>query len=483
MARPRLALLLAFAACSPEVAPLADALVVIDAEDLGPDPNDGARSGSRLKLTWFELADGARQWDGFYDAQRKETCYIYEWADGKSYCAPDYDGSLLYSNGTCTQGAIEVYRDTNCGTTPAPYAMEYQYTPCESKAAHLFARGSKLSLAQYYYKSSTGACEGPYTTDTAYYDYYAVATEVKTTELVELELGAPIGTGRLATRYYESADGMRLQGAVHDAALGTTCSPRTYVGNDGLCAPSARSASYNEDAACTKPKLSISKQCAAPKFAIDYPSPYCATTPPPYYTLGALVAGSPLYTSSGTSCIAATPSTTSNYYRVGEQVELAPVRRTIASDGQRIKLVHYTNADGLSFRSPTLFDSQKDADCFPTKLPDGTIRCVVSGGYTQSFFKDTACMQSIDVLVASTGTASCPGPATPKFARKFVAPPAGSCTYGQQIFPVGAAYTGTLYQDVGTCQVYTPPTNYTVYSIGAEVPLTDFVAASLSIDP
>src|SRR3954466_9466481 len=134
MGRCALWALLVLAACSPSVTAQSDAPPTQADAPPGPDPNDGARSGTRLKLTWFELGDGTRQWDGFYDAQRKENCYIYQdWTDGKSYCAPDYDGSIEYSNAGCTTKVIEVYKSPSCPSPPQPYALEYAFTPCESK--------------------------------------------------------------------------------------------------------------------------------------------------------------------------------------------------------------------------------------------------------------------------------------------------------------------------------------------------------------
>ena len=71
------------AACGGNTASPIDASAGDAALDAGVDPNEGARSGSRLKLTWFEFSDGTRQWNSFYDAERKEGCYPYPaWTDG-----------------------------------------------------------------------------------------------------------------------------------------------------------------------------------------------------------------------------------------------------------------------------------------------------------------------------------------------------------------------------------------------------------------
>ncbi|HEY5951781.1 MAG TPA: hypothetical protein VIV40_40075 [Kofleriaceae bacterium] len=477
--------LAAFACACSSNAPIAkDAPPAIADAPAGPDLNDGARSGTRLKLTWFDFSDGARQWDGFYDAERKETCYIYrDWIDGKSYCAPDYGGSIVYTNATCTAKAAEVYRDSGCAQPPLPYAMEWEYTPCDSHPAHLYTRAAKLSLAQYYYKSSDGTCGGPYTTS-ASYEYYALGAEIPPTDLVEVTLGAPVGSGRLATRFYQSPDGMRLQGTVHDATLGTDCYPQIYAdgATTGSCAPNARYVGYDQDSACTQHKLSINKQCAVPKYLVYYPTTACPADPPQYYTIGTLVAGSPLFYNNGSSCVATTPSTTNNYYRTGSELAVAPVERTIGTAGSRLQLIHFGDAEGMSYRSYYLYDTQKQADCYPTKLPDGTTRCIASGGYVSTFYRDSNCTQTLDVVEVDTGPTSCGAPSVPKFARKYVTPTAGSCQYGTQVFTVSTPYVGPIYQDVGTCQPYTA-INAKLYSVGPQVPLAEFVSATSSIDP
>ncbi|HEY5928368.1 MAG TPA: hypothetical protein VIV11_42070 [Kofleriaceae bacterium] len=479
--------LLAFAwtcaSCSSSAPVVDDAPPVEPDTPEGPDPNDGARSGTRLKLTWFDFSDGARQWDGFYDAQRKETCYIYrDWIDGKSYCSPDYGGSIVFTNATCTTKVAELYKD-GCAAGPRPYAMEWEYTPCDSKPAHLYTRGAKVTLAQYYFKSSDGACNGPYTTSTSY-DYYALGAEVARSELVEVTLGSPVGPGRLGVRHYQSPGGMSLQAAVHDAALGTDCFPQVFASGamTGSCSPSARYAGYDQDAGCTQHKLGINRQCTVPKYAVYYPTNACPADPPQYFTLGALVAGSPLYYHNGTSCVATTPSATNDYYRVGAELAVAPVEVVHTDSGSRLKLVKYTNPEGLLYRSYNLYDTQKGTDCYPTKLPDGTLRCIAYGGYTRQVYTSSACTTAIDVVEVESGPASCGAPIVPKFARKFIPPATGSCSYDTQVFTIGAQHTAPVYENFGTCQLYTP-INAKLYSVGAQVPLNEFVSATTSIDP
>ena len=483
MRRELLAALFA-SACSGHVSTTTDAPKNGSA-DSGVDPYDGAVSGTRLKLTWFNFADGTRTWNAFYDSQRKENCYIYEsWLDGGTYCAPDNSGSIVYTDSGCTQKAIQSYVDPTCPRMPALYTMEWNFGTCTSQPGHLWTRAGKFSLASYYYKYSDGSCGGPFSGSG--YDYYSVGAEVRTADLVRMQLGAPVGAQRLSERFYESSDGLKVPWQIHDAMLGVDCYPAYTPSNNTTtsCAPgNAAYAYYYHDNACSQPELEQAKTCQRPQYAVSYPANACPDDPGNYYVVGATVATPPLYTSGTNTCTATTGTTTNNYYQMDQQLALATVMRAPDSvPGHRIQLVHYTTPDGLKLRDYAMYDSQDAAECYPTTLPDGTIRCVVYGGYTQQFFTNSACSLAIDLVELTTGAASCTAPPVPKYARKYITPPPGSCTYSTEVHLVGSQYTGAVYTNSGTCTLYSHPQSK-LYNLGAMVPLTDFVTASISIDP
>src|SRR5512140_3579343 len=136
MGRRSLVLVLV-AACSPSAPANVDAPGSNAGGDAGIDPADGARSGTRLKLTWYVFTDGTRQWSGMYDSERKEYCspYYPAWTDGRVYCTPEHGGSLVYTNATCTQRAMMVYVDAVCPQPPPPYYLEYATATCPSNAS------------------------------------------------------------------------------------------------------------------------------------------------------------------------------------------------------------------------------------------------------------------------------------------------------------------------------------------------------------
>src|SRR5258708_4036422 len=75
--------------------------------DAGGDPNEGAISGTRLKLVWYQTADGVKTWivnsagPTFFDAQRAEDCRARLWADGATYCTPA-PLQAVYTDAGCT---------------------------------------------------------------------------------------------------------------------------------------------------------------------------------------------------------------------------------------------------------------------------------------------------------------------------------------------------------------------------------------------
>jgi hypothetical protein len=448
------------------------------------DPNEGARSGTRLKLTWVNFTDGTRQWLSFYDAERKEGCYPYSaWTNGKVYCTPDNTGSIVYTDASCTQKIGQIYNDPSCATPPPAYLLEWNYGYCASSPAHLYVRGAKTTVAQYYTRSYDGTCAGPYTD--AQDDYYQLGAEISPQSLVEVTTAAATDTGRLGEVFWQSADGMRVPTRLHDTQLQTDCYPETFSDNaqTGICVPTnAWYASDYHDSGCAQPVVGLDHTCAAPGFAEYRPTTACSLDPPHVAQITGAAASSPLFYWSGTACTAETAPTNYVYYGVGADVSAAQVTRVAdAVVSHRIQLVHYTTPEGLRYRDYALYDSLKGADCYPTALPDGTIECLPYGGYITTYYRDSACTQPID-LVEVYNEANCTTPDPPTYARKYITPAPGSCAYNVELHQVSTPFSGTVYANYGTCAVYNPGAS-TLYSIGPAVSVNEFVTATTSIDP
>jgi hypothetical protein len=479
-----LVLAAALVACGGPAPATPDAPLDAAGSGSGVDPNDGARSGTRLKLTWFAFTDGTRQWNGFYDAQRKEHCSIYDdWADGHAYCVPDTTGAVVYTDAACTQKIAQVYGDPACAELQNDYVLEDVSDGCTTHPAHLYLRGARLAAPTYYERLSDGSCYGPFS-DT-YYAYYQLGAEVPTSQLVQLTLGAPGDTGRIGERYFESADGMRFPWVLHDSMLDADCYPSatTDGATTATCQPSASYTSYYHDATCSQPEVELRAACPAPAYLESFSNAACPADPPTFYAVGAAVAGNALYYQSGATCAMTTGPASYTYYQAGPARTLAELTRAPdAAVSRRLQLIHYTTSDGLRSRDDDLFDTQQGAECYPTLLPDGTIRCVVFGPYISTYYRDAACTAPVDLVEIYDGPAGCAAPAVPKFAQKYLTRPPGSCAYGTEVHPISTPYAGPVYADYGTCTRYTPYES-TLYSVGPAVPLTDFVAAVVSVDP
>jgi len=483
MGRLRLALVVV-AGCQSTVTVALDGKPVdTTTPDTGPDVTDGARSGARLKLTYWAFADGTRSWNDFYDSQRKEECYINgPWSDGNYYCSPG-GATVYYTNATCTAKVGLVY--TASCPEPAPaYLAEYGYTGCKYGPQHLYLRGAKVSATSYYYKNSDGTCGGPVTATG--YDFYSPGAEIPTSMLAKLTVNAPTGSGSLTQSFITSDDGLVFPWHVHDTSLGTDCNPEAYdeTGASAVCVPmSAGYAYYLHDAACTVPLVEETKGCTPPQYAGYSPSNSCPSDPPKYFGMGSTVSASPIYYVSGTTCTSTTGSTTYDWYQTTGQVGVKTLTRAPdALASHRIQLIHETTGDGLRVRDYTLYDQQQGVECYPTTLPDGTTRCYPYGTYVDSFYKDSLCTQSVDVAYVYTGAANCGPPVVPKVASKFITPPAGSCAYSYEIHTVGAPYAGSLYiKGASTCTLYTP-TGAKYYTVGPVLDPTTFASATIVTD-
>jgi hypothetical protein len=313
-------------------------------DNAAPD-EDGARSGTRLKITDWVFEDGTRQWDDFYDTQRHEHCdFNWEpWTDGYIYCVPSATAAVHYADAACTQPVITDAPDVATGAPPA-YGLVLEGGPCGFQTftpSHLYARGNKLTLTRYFGWDSDGRCvaSGP----TMGEAFYAVGPEVPTTELVQAQLGPPEGSARLAARYLTATDGTQFPYTLHDAVLDSDCDYRginTAPKMDCGPVPSAW-AGYADDASCTTPVAALIPGCTAPPYAVFFPD-VCPLAGE-YYAIDAQEASSPIYEGLGTSFQRATPDRSMHYVTASRRLALASVDRAHEQrPGRRVQRIYAT---------------------------------------------------------------------------------------------------------------------------------------------
>ncbi len=463
--------------------------------DGGTNANDGAMSGTRLKLTYYAFTDGTTQWFGLYDSERKENCSPFDgtWADGNTYCVPDWSGSVVYSDSKCTMPEADEYIGSTCASAPQLYVLDENYDSCNEVyvPTHLYHKGAATNATTYYVKNSDGTCGTAVTVDPSFEQVYAISAEVSTSDIVTLTMSPPTGAGAIGVRSWTSPDGAVLPTVLHDSTNNLDCTP-DYYGDSATaasCAPDIAFDAYlDHDNLCEQPALDMTSTCAAPAFAYTYPSgASCPSDLASYHAVGAKLASPTLFESFGTTCSSETPDTSEIYFALGSALSLAQLQRTPDTDaGHRIQLIHYGDSSTLHYRDPTyLYDSQEQAVCVPEQLADGTIRCVPDSGFyvtTGFFYSDAACGTAVNVVDMYTGPATCAPPTLPAYVREYLA--TTGCTANFELHQL-TSKAGTLYYLGGsggtTCTKYVP-SEEVIYNIGPAVSTSDFVTAAITTD-
>jgi hypothetical protein len=438
---------------------------------------DGAQSGTRLKLEYFDF-DTTRTLYGLFDAERGERCYLETWADGVTYCTPSDRGPIAYTDASCERAVGIVRREAGCTRPPPAYFSAYHGT-CSRSHAHLYPRAEKLPAASYYVRDSTGACSGPAPASDG--ELYALGPEIAANALVATTQSEPVMAGRLGLRFHESADGMRVpaSGELFDASLGASCQPINWTGETatGHCLPSATDAGLFE-AGCSTRLASAPATCPAPEFAMVYAA--CPTAPARYFRAGDELAPAAIYVDTGASCQMLEVSPDLRYFAVGDEVEIAALSRERAGSGGRLEPVYFTTSDGLRVRDFELHDALLQTDCFPSENADGTTVCLPVGTHVSDYFIDEQCSSPIRLASVRRGDASCAPPSLPAFAIEYVLQPA--CGLAYVVHEVGALYTGGVYQRAGATCSQIVPNDTVFYRLGAQVPTNALVSGTLRVD-
>lgn len=146
--------------------------------------------------------------------------------------------------------------------------------------------------------------------------------------------------------------------------------------------------------------------------------------------------------------------------------------------GSRLKAVYWVGADGS--KQPFLnqwYDSQRRENCSFTILSDGNYHCrPASPAFVLGYFADAGCTQQ---LAQASSAPGCTAPTT-----AVVSPASASCpTKGERVYQVGAVFTGTVYSGTpSSCTKSTTPSGYALYNVGAEIPASSFVSATVQTD-
>ena len=454
--------------------------------DGGTDSNDGAHSGTRLKLRSYLFPDGTKQWLDAYDTMLSIYCVAYPWADGNTYCSPYTMPSDRFSDAGCTTKIGYAYTPANTCSVPS-YISDFG---CGGVLANLYAKGTPLAITTVYYKSGASCLS---VTAPTTYSFFSLGAAVPASQFVQLTTTAPMGTGAFPIKYLQSADGFQAPKAVHDTTNNFDCNTVTagYGATTAGCAPGpANSGGQYSDAACSQAETFSITGCPAQPYA-SVPS-MCAADLPMYSTPGATVAASPQYdwnySVSPPVCTAETAAVGETFYATGAPFTLgAFTRAPDTTSGLRMENIHDVNG-ATRVREFTIYDTMLHSECFTQQLPDGSYECVpTSSGVVASFFTDAGCSAKVDLDFIPRGPSTCPAPPLSPFVIKDLPIATGQCEETLEVHQVGTAFSGTLYSGTpGNCVAFNPATSFPsfiVYQVGAVVPQTSLATATLQTDP
>jgi hypothetical protein len=465
--------IIAIASCGTDEKPSIEApKPVLDAEE-------GMKSGTRLKLRWHDF-DGSKAFAGLFDSQRAEECTPEIWADGQTYCTPKHEHpTVVYEDAACTKPlAKKPYPSggPGCRGPENPYfSMKMPGTVCSSTVVSLH-RGVPSPATRYYELRGT-RCFASNGSPELLYD---LADEITPAELIQLVPEPRSETERLQLAYGASADGARVLLSIHDRELDGAC--ELFPTNDRQslqCLLRFGLANLASDAACREPIFEEYSLCAPREYALV--SSNTCDRERTLHRTGSVYTG-PRYYPSSTACTLVDPSTgpsNTTYYELSPPLSIGELTRTpLESTDRRIASVRYSDS-AIRMQTSTLRDRELNVDCEPTKMTDGTVRCLPhdlpSIGW---FYKDAACRLPITLAVEARGCDDRPPPPPLADQRGY-----SDCTYTHAFYMLGQRYKEPLYRGSPPFCEHVPNDELLFYEVGPPVPLDLLAPATLVTEP
>jgi hypothetical protein len=153
----------------------------------------------------------------------------------------------------------------------------------------------------------------------------------------------------------------------------------------------------------------------------------------------------------------------------------------VPNSGTRLKAKRYIAEDGA--RTEPLaywYDSKRNEDCYFQYVGNGITRCTPLAIYTaSSYYTDSAC-SGAQTLMFAFSEQQCVS--LPKYVRTVAS---NACELAISLHTIGAkngvVQVWSKLSD-GTCADTTAKPPFEFYAVGPEVPMTEFVAATLTVD-
>jgi len=448
-----------------------------------------ARSGSRLKVTWYQTADGVRTpIEGLFDSLLGKSCTPQSWSDSVTRCTPQYptvDTYTEYSDANCTMPILE-------SETPFPantYLLS-RYAGCGDQTTydHLYTPGAELTLAHAYRKNGA-ECD----TDSNPGEHFYSIVDAGASTLVTVNMNYD-ATGAVEQMHWDSIDGMqwyRPEG--RDSVLGAECSYQQVGDSAGICDPRTGIATEYRDASCLTPQVDVPAGCTPAPYLRSAPSSGCANSvDPTIWSVGSLIPPGPrpLYVSNGgVSCTAQTANLTHDFYYVSttQAGTLQPMTRAYVTGAARLQPFFLDTARGVHYQTSFFYDTMLGVECAFALTP-GTSYCQPKSNrdmisyYGPALFSDSACTVPLHDVVQIDDNPGCALSPVYQYVQKMT----GVGTF--EFHLTGAQHTATVYQSTSTQCVRYPeigiPQSWRIFDYDPTVvPTSAFVSASQITDP
>lgn len=425
--------------------------------------------GTRIKARFYQTSDGTLSFLGWNDTQIGIECRFTPSSDGKIRCLPSqaiaYASSYYYRDAACTQ-RIAYYSPGRC-PTPVRYISFTDQTACPSRT-RIYAVGTRLATQTAYYNGGSGCQQTTFGTGTELYDLGAevpASTFVGATEQIGPDLGGVARADILAD------DGARGVYRFVEPTRNVTCYFRDAADGAYRCLPSEAyvSQSIYANPSCTT--LAVSRgtsACPPPNVATSTTAQGCGSVARVFGVGGA---ATPYYM--GSTCTALS-SSGAQYYSVGAEIPLssfAEGRVAVAGGTARVRPKELVLRGGEPYPSG-LRDTQRNEDCSFGMAIDGAFRCLPQSSASVYFFSDAQCTQRLAYRVTQAGCTQ-----QPTVAQDY---DDSTCPPKYHVYSVGSQVTpANLYVLINSTCTQTTTSGLTFYALGAEIPASSFVQASI----
>lgn len=452
-----------------------------DAPPQTPDASAGGyvvgRSGTRLKLSWFET-DGVRSpfSDGFFDTELGVSCRPELWSDHVERCTPRFSpvaAEFWYTDSNCTVAVFE---------TPTRPDAENSYYPtvttlpggCEGGVIdHVYHLGNELTMTHAYRMAGGNCIMSP---TSGYHLYERI--EVPASDLVEVSKSYD-PTGAVQQMRWNSPDGMYwYRPAGFDTALNAPCTYQQDSATTAYCQVETASSVWS-DSACTSLLAAKNSACTPPAYAYVPKGCGASALEHQVVAVGAPVTVNTVYT--GPGCTASNDDPQKAYYTTSSTImSEQPLDRVRESASSRLKPIFLNSSGGVHYQTNLFYDSVLDIECgFGT--PTGTTsRCgPTSAEPTKVLYTDENCTMPFVAVQVDNDPYACPNdpPRVPAF----------GVTYENgtiELHRVMGEHVGRVYDFTSMCRLYpefgTPP--WRIYD-AESTPTTNLETATVVVDP